>query len=57
MDWSFHDFGKIPYSERRLIDYVFGDKEVKVQKYGVLAESLNETFLSDHAPVLIKVSI
>ena len=57
MDWSFHDFGKTPYIVRRLIDYVFGNKAVKFQKYGVLAELLNETFLSDHAPEFIKVSI
>lgn len=53
--WSFHDFGKIPYDQRPLIDYVFVRNGVKVLKYGILAETENEAFLSDHAPVLVTV--
>ena len=56
-DWSFHEFGKIPFAERPLIDYVFISENIKVLKYGVLAETLNKCFLSDHAPVLVKVSL
>lgn len=55
--WSFHDFGKIPYARRPLIDYVFVGNGVKVMKYGVLAETENQSFLSDHAPVLITIEI
>ena len=55
--WSFHDFGKIPYEKRPLIDYVFVSKGVEISKYGVLAETKNDTFLSDHAPVLVSVEI
>lgn len=55
--WSFHEFGKIPFAERLLIDYIFISKNIKVLKYAVLAETLNEHFLSDHAPVLVKVSL
>ena len=51
--WSFHDFGKIPYEERPLIDYVFVRNGLKVLRYGVLAETENDAFLSDHAPVLV----
>lgn len=53
--WSFHDFGKIPYDRRPLIDYVFVRNGLEVLKYGVLAETENEAFLSDHAPVLVTV--
>lgn len=53
--WSFHDFGKIPYEYRPLIDYVFVRNGFKVVRYGVLAETENESFLSDHAPVLVTV--
>lgn len=53
--WSFHDFGKIPYKYRSLIDYVFVRNGFKVVRYGVLAETENESFLSDHAPVLVTV--
>lgn len=55
--WSFHNFGKIPYANRPLIDYVFLCNGVKAIKYGVLAETENESFLSDHAPVLVTIEI
>lgn len=54
-DWTFHDFGKVPYSERSRIDYVFVKNGLKVLKYGVLAETEGEAYLSDHAPVLVSV--
>lgn len=53
--WSFHDFGKIPYDRRPLIDYVFVNDGLKVLRYGVLVETENNAFLSDHAPVLVTV--
>lgn len=53
--WSFHDFGKIPYEKRPLIDYVFVRNGLKVLRYGVLAETENNGFLSDHAPILVTV--
>lgn len=53
--WSFHDFGKIPYQHRPLIDYVFVRNGFDVLRYGVLAETENEAFLSDHAPVLVTI--
>lgn len=53
--WSFHDFGKIPYDRRPLIDYVFVRNGLEVLRYGVLAETENEAFLSDHAPVLVSL--
>lgn len=55
--WTFHDFDKIPFKDRPIIDYILVNKEVSVQKYGVLAENLNETYLSDHAPVCVKISL
>jgi len=55
--WSFHDFGKLPLNERELIDYIFVRGGLKVLKYGVLAETNNTTYLSDHAPVMIRVEM
>jgi endonuclease/exonuclease/phosphatase family metal-dependent hydrolase len=55
--WTFHDFGKIPFEKRILIDYFMVSPSVNVQKYGVLAETLNQTQLSDHTPILIKVTL
>jgi len=56
-NWSFHDFGKIPFKDRTLIDYILVTKEITVRKYAVFAETLNDLFLSDHAPVFINVSL
>lgn len=55
--WSFHDFGRIPIGKRSIIDYVFLKNNVRILKYGVLAEQDGEIFLSDHAPVLVRISI
>lgn len=55
--WTFHDFDELPYERRSLIDYVFVRNGLKVLKYGVLAETENEAVLSDHAPVLVKVTL
>ena len=41
--------------KRPLIDYVFVRNGLKVLRYGVLAETENNAFLSDHAPILVTV--
>lgn len=56
-DWTFHDFGRLPENERPLIDYVFVSKEVKVQDYAVLPDTLNGTFVSDHKAVIVKLTL
>ena len=38
-----------------MIDYVFVRNGLKVLKYGILAETEGDAFLSDHAPVLVTV--
>lgn len=55
--WSFHDFGSIPYAQRPLLDYVFVRGDMDVDRYGVLAETENEGYLSDHAPLLVTVTL
>ncbi|MFQ9315909.1 endonuclease/exonuclease/phosphatase family protein [Dysgonomonas mossii] len=56
-DWTFHNFGRLAESERPLIDYIFVSKQIKVQDYAVLPDTLNGTFVSDHKPVLSKITI
>lgn len=55
--WTYHGFGTIPYEKRPIIDYLFIGGGLKVNKYGVLAETENDAFNSDHAPVLISISL
>ncbi len=56
-DWTFHDFGRLPVEERVLIDYVFVSKDVTVNDYKVLPDKLNDIFVSDHTPVVVKITI
>lgn len=56
-DWTFHDFGRLPISERPLLDYVFVSKQIRVSDYTVLPDTLNGTFVSDHKPVVAKLII
>lgn len=55
--WTYHGFGSIPYSDRPTIDYLFVNGDLKVKRYGVLAETENEACVSDHAPALISISL
>ncbi len=55
--WSWHDFGEIPYEQRPLLDYVFVRGNIDVDRYGVLAETENGKFLSDHAPLLVNLTL
>ena len=51
-EWSFHNFGKIPYEQRSLIDYIFVRNGFNVLKHAILAETEGSQFLSDHTPIL-----
>lgn len=55
--WTWHNFGKLPYNERLLLDYVFISGDIDVERYGVLAETENNEFLSDHAPILVTLNL
>lgn len=55
--WTFHDFGKLPEEERPYIDYVFVNKSVIVDEYKVMDEKLNDIYLSDHCPIVAKLTI
>lgn len=50
--WSYHEFGRLPLEERVLIDYIFIGGPLTVNSYGVLAETNDGKWLSDHCPVL-----
>jgi len=54
-DWTFHDFGRTPLKDRELIDYIFVKNNVNVLTYKVIDEKVDDTFISDHNPVLVQV--
>ena len=55
--WSFHDFGRTPLAARRLIDYIFVGKGIKVNKYASVCETLDSMFLSDHNPIFAQIEL
>lgn len=56
-DWTFHDFGRLPDDKRERIDYIFVSKQIKVSEYETTADKLNDIFLSDHKPVLARITL
>jgi len=55
--WTNHAFGQVPMEKRRIIDYIFVKNNVSVERLAVIAEMLDNLYLSDHNPVLIKASL
>lgn len=55
--WTFHNFGRTPVDRRSVIDYLFVGGPLTVNRYGVLAETDGVEFLSDHAPVMIGITL
>lgn len=55
-DWTTCGFDNRPFEDRKIIDYVFVEGIGEVLRYAVLAEMLNELYLSDHCPVLVELT-
>ena len=56
-EWTFHDYGRIPVDERVWIDYIFVKGYINVLRHGVLTESLDNLYPSDHCPVISSILI
>ncbi len=56
-EWSFHNFGRIPVERRSLIDYIFIQGTISVLRHGILTDTKNQLFPSDHCPVLATLVI
>lgn len=56
-EWTFHDFGRLPENERPYIDYIFVSKGILVDEYRVMDEKLNDIYLSDHCPIVARLTI
>ena len=55
--WSFHDFGRLPVEERVLLDYVFVTKSAKIDRYRVIQDKPENSYLSDHCPILVELTV
>ena len=55
--WSFHDFGRLPVEERVLLDYVFVTKGAKIDHYRVIQDKPENSYLSDHCPILVELTV
>lgn len=51
-EWSFHNFGRSPMERRSIIDYIFIKGDFQVLRHGILTETKNQLYPSDHCPVL-----
>lgn len=56
-EWTFHDYGRIPNEKREWIDYIFVKGNIKVLRNGVLTDTLNHLYPSDHCPVMATLII
>ena len=56
-EWTFHDYGRIPNEKRKWIDYIFVKGDIKVLRNGVLTDTLNKLYPSDHCPVMATLII
>lgn len=56
-DWTTCGFDNRSFSKRVVKDYVFLKNIDKVYRYAVLAEMLNNLFLSDHCPVFVQLEL
>jgi len=55
--WSFHDFGRLPVEERVLLDYVFVTKGAKIDRYRVIQDKPENSYLSEHCPILVELTV
>ncbi|HMB61596.1 MAG TPA: endonuclease/exonuclease/phosphatase family protein [Eudoraea sp.] len=56
-DWTTCGFDNRPFEDRKVIDYIFLKHIKKVNRYAVLAEMLNDIYLSDHCPVFAQIEL
>lgn len=56
-EWTFHDYGRIKNNDREWIDYIFVKGNIKVLHNGVLTDTLNDLYPSDHCPVISSLTI
>lgn len=54
---TFNSFGRIPEKRRDFIDYIFITEPFEVTSYEVVPEKLNDIFLSDHMPIVAKLTL
>lgn len=56
-EWTFHNYGRVPVEKRLWIDYIFVKGDIKVVSSGVLTDTLNHLYPSDHCPVIATLVI
>ncbi|MDR2086611.1 MAG: endonuclease/exonuclease/phosphatase family protein [Dysgonamonadaceae bacterium] len=57
LTYSYHGYDKTPLQDRYLADYIFTGGPVRTEYYSVLPKTLDNVFLSDHAPVFAKITV
>lgn len=55
--WTFHDFGRLPVTDREMIDFIFTSNEVTVKRFRIIADKPEQSYLSDHCPIIATIVI
>ena len=56
-NYTFNCFGNCELEDGRIIDYIFVSDQVKVNSFMVLTEQRGDLYISDHYPLIAKVSL
>ncbi|MEE1232369.1 MAG: endonuclease/exonuclease/phosphatase family protein [Phocaeicola sp.] len=57
VNYTFHDFGRVPMAEREKIDFIFVTPQIEVKEAFIPAEGNDSIgFLSDHNPQVAKIA-
>lgn len=56
-EWTFHNYGRISNNDREWIDYIFVKGNIRVLRNGVLTDTLNNLYPSDHCPIIATLII
>ena len=56
-EWTFHGFGEVPMERRSFIDYIFVSEDIQVDEFTILPSKLNDIYVSDHRPIVSKITI
>lgn len=52
---TFHGYGKVKEDANGTIDYAFVSKNVRVDKYKIIRNTVMDMYPSDHYPIIVDV--
>lgn len=53
---TWHDYGRLPLTERTIIDHVYVSQQLKPNRYRIIGDKPDYVYLSDHNPVFVNLN-